>query len=162
MLPGYSGLVTPGIPNNLRADPSTNASVLASMAAGESFVVLSGPVCSQGQTWWQVNYRGAVGWTVEGRSGQMWIAPLTCAGFQPSRIGVGRSVRVTPGLPNRLRNSASTNALTLALIPGGERVDVIGGPVCAENAAWWQVNYRGVIGWTMEGQGGQYWLELAN
>ncbi len=162
LLVGYTGMVTPGIPNNLRASASQNARVLASMAAGETFTVLSGPLCSEGLVWWQVNYRGALGWTVEGRSGNLWLAPVTCAGFQPSRLSVGRFARVTPGDPNRLRSSASTSSIVLGLIPGGTRVDVIGGPVCAQNAAWWQVNYRGMIGWTMEGQGGTYWLEPSN
>ncbi len=162
LLIGYTGFVTPGIPNNLRAQASLRAAVLASMAAGESFTVLSGPVCSDGQVWWQVNYRGKVGWTVEGRNGELWVAPVSCYGFQPSRISVGRYARVTYGLPNRLRSSASTGSPALALIPGGARIDVIGGPVCSENAAWWRVSYGGRIGWTMEGQGGQYWLEPAN
>lgn len=162
LLVGYTGMITPGIPNNLRADPSQNARVLASIAAGETFVTLSGPLCNEGLIWWQVNYRGALGWTVEGRSGSQWVTPVTCAGFQPSRISVGRYARVTPGDPNRLRSAASTGAIVLGLIPGGARMDVIGGPICAENAAWWQVNYRGIIGWTMEGQGGVYWLEPAN
>ena len=33
-------------------------------------MVLSGPVCANGLTWWQVNYRGMIGWTVEGQNGQ--------------------------------------------------------------------------------------------
>ena len=159
---GYTGIVAPGIPNNLRAQASLNAPILASMNAGETFMVLSSPVCDNGLNWWQVNYRGRVGWTVEGQNGQSWISLLSCPGFMASRISVGKYARVTPGLPNRLRSSASTGSLSLALIPAGATFSVIGGAVCAENATWWQVNYQGIIGWTMEGQSNQYWLEAAN
>jgi len=158
---GYTGMVTPGQPNNLRAQASLNSQVLASMAAGETFMVLSSPVCANGLIWWPVNYRGTTGWTVEGQNGQTWIGMLSCPGFQPSHISVGRYARVTPGLPNRLRSSAWTGSASLALIPAGATVSVIGGAVCSENAAWWQVNYQGIIGWTMEGQWNTYWLELA-
>ncbi|MEO8394662.1 MAG: SH3 domain-containing protein [Chloroflexota bacterium] len=159
---GYSGIVSPGIPNNLRAQASLNGQILASMGAGETFTMLSGPVCGSGLTWWQVNYRGMVGWTVDGQNGRAWITPLTCPGFQTSRISVGRYARVTPGLPNRLRSSASTGSFSLALIPAGATVSVIGGVICSENSAWWQVNYQGIVGWTMEGQGNQYWLQATS
>jgi len=159
---GYSGIVSPGIPNNLRAQPSQYGQILASMSAGESFAVLAGPMCSENLVWWQVNYRGKVGWTVEGQNGSFWIDPLTCIGFQESRISVGKYARVTPGLPNRLRSMPSTRSLSLALIQPGATFSVIGGPVCAEDTIWWQVNYQGIIGWTMEGQGNQYWLELTS
>jgi hypothetical protein len=35
----------------------------------------------------------------------------------------------------------------------------LAGPVCGENLAWWQVDYNGLVGWTAEGQGNEYWLE---
>ena len=35
------------------------------------------------------------------------------------------------------------------------------GPVCTADGAWWQVNYNGLIGWTVEGQNNDYWLEPA-
>ncbi|MBI1256943.1 MAG: SH3 domain-containing protein [Chloroflexi bacterium] len=155
---GYTGVVAPGAPNNLRAQASLSAQVLASMSAGESFMVLSNPVCANGLIWWPVNYRGMSGWTVEGQNGQTWINMLACPGFKPSQVSVGRYARVTPGLPNRLRSTASTNSLALALIPAGGTVSVIGGAVCAENSTWWRVNYQGIIGWTMEGQWNDTWL----
>jgi uncharacterized protein YraI len=159
MLIGYTGTVAPGIPNRLRATPSLNGQFLANMTAGTTFTVLGGPTCADGLLWWQVNYRGTAGWTVEGQNGNYWINPVACPGFQNSRLRVGGDARVTPGLPNRLRTQASTASQVVTLIPAGGVMRVLGDPVCSENAAWWRVRYGSWTGWTMEGQGGEYWLE---
>jgi len=36
---------------------------------------------------------------------------------------------------------------------------VLDGPTCAGGFAWWRVNYRGTIGWTVESGDGVYWVE---
>jgi hypothetical protein len=85
--------------------------------------------------------------------------PVTCPGFMPSRL-VGNSVaRVTPGDPNNIRTDPSTSSTQIGQIPGGELFIVLQGPTCADNLAWWQVNYNGTIGWTVEGQDQTYWLD---
>ena len=162
LLSGYTGVVRAGLPNRLRASASLNAQIMATMNANDSFTVIQGPNCVQGINWWQVNYRGLIGWTAEGQYGQYWLDPAMCPGYMPSWLSSGRRAQVTPGLPNRLRLSASTGSTVLALIPAGATMDVVSGPVCGENAAWWQVNYRGVLGWTMEGQGNNVWLTPVN
>jgi hypothetical protein len=158
---GYTGVVAPGVPNRLRTSASLNGQFLANMGAGATFSVISGPNCADGLVWWQVNYRGTIGWTAEGQNGNNWINPMSCAGFQLSRLANRGNARVMPGLPNRLRASASTSSSILHLLPAGAVMEVIGDPICSENAAWWRVRYQGVTGWTMEGQGAQYWLEPA-
>lgn len=65
--------VTPGLPNNLRADASRTSAWLGRIPAGAMMRVLNGPQCNQGILWWQVNYNGVVGWTGEGTSAQRWI-----------------------------------------------------------------------------------------
>jgi hypothetical protein len=158
MLVGYTGIVTPGLPNRLRSTPSLTGRFLRNMNAGETFNVLSGPHCADGMIWYQVRYRGTAGWTAEGQGTTYYIDPLICPGFLPSQIAAGYNGVVTPGLPNRLRSQAATWSATLTTIPAGGVFSVVGGPVCSENAAWWQVRYGGITGWTMEGQGGTYWL----
>ena len=82
---------------------------------------------------------------------------LTCPGFLPSRLAVGLQARVTPGLPNTLRNYPGGWAV--GQIPGGGVFTVVDGPQCTQGMAWWLVNYQGQIGWTGEGYGNTYWLE---
>lgn len=83
-----------------------------------------------------------------------------CPGFLPSRLVPGQLARVTPGDPNNLRALPDVNAPLVGRMPGGSEFMVMTGPICdAAGLAWWQVTYSGLIGWTVEGQGTDYWLE---
>ncbi len=82
-----------------------------------------------------------------------------CPGAPTPRLVIGQQGRVTPGLPNNLRSGAGIWNQRIGQIPGGDTFDVLAGPVCNGYFNWWQVNYRGTIGWTAEGLWGTYWLE---
>jgi hypothetical protein len=69
------GFVLPGDANNLRSAPSVNAAKIGAIPGGETFIVYDGPVCSGGMAWWQVDYDGTVGWTVEGADDEYWLSP---------------------------------------------------------------------------------------
>jgi len=74
--PGMRARVTPGDPNNIRAQPESGR-VLGEIPAGGVFSVLAGPQCGDGNglTWWEVEYEGVRGWTAEGRGGEYWLEP---------------------------------------------------------------------------------------
>lgn len=72
---GEMGRVVPGDPNNMRDAPSRSGAQIGAIAGGDTFDVLDGPVCSGGLNWWQVDYKGQVGWTVEGTVDEYWIEP---------------------------------------------------------------------------------------
>lgn len=84
---------------------------------------------------------------------------ISCSDSSASRLTPGTQARVTPGLPNRLRESPSLQGRELGTIPAGGVVDVLDGPACANGYTWWQVRYRGQTGWTAEGPAGEHWLE---
>jgi hypothetical protein len=84
---------------------------------------------------------------------------ITCPGFMPSRLFAGSPARVTPGDPNNIRTAPGYANASLGLIPGGNQFIVISGPMCADNTAWWLVDYAGIRGWVAEGAGNIYWLE---
>lgn len=170
---GGQGRVTPGLPNVVRTAPGTTASGANSVVIGEIpangiFSVLNGPQCGpDGRWWWLVDYLGLRGWTAEGEGASTyWLEPYgstqsTCPGFLPSRLIVGRQARVTlwPDLPNRIRSGPSYQNLIIGRIPAGGVFTVLSGPYCNQNTAWWQVEYGGVVGWTVEGIGNIYYLE---
>ncbi len=72
---GQTGRVTPGLPNKLRSEPSLNASEVGRAPGEAVFVVVGGPVCADGYTWWQINYNGIIGWTASGTEGEYWVEP---------------------------------------------------------------------------------------
>ncbi|MEQ8676318.1 MAG: hypothetical protein RLP44_19140 [Aggregatilineales bacterium] len=76
-----------------------------------------------------------------------------------SRLQVGGVARVTPGDPNNVRASADRNSELIGQIPGEAAFQVLDGPVCADGFVWWQVDYAGLIGWTVEGSATAYWIE---
>lgn len=87
-------------------------------------------------------------------------AVVQCPGFMPSRLIPGQPGRVTPGDPNNLRALPDVNAAIVGRMPGGVEFIVMSGPVCDTGGrAWFQVTYNGLIGWTVEGQGNEYYTE---
>jgi hypothetical protein len=69
---GGEGIVIPP-PNNLRAEPNAESEKLGEIPGGENFIVVGGPECTPGMTWWQVEYDGITGWTAEGGDGTYWV-----------------------------------------------------------------------------------------
>jgi len=92
-------------------------------------------------------------YTVAQGNGQGDTCPPLTTRLQP-----GDLAQVTSGTPNRLRAEASTNAKQLGLIAGGDIVTVLLGFKCADDALWWQVDYQGTVGWTVEIVGNDYAL----
>jgi hypothetical protein len=84
---------------------------------------------------------------------------ITCDGFMPSRLMINSSGRVTPGASNNIRQAPSTTGERLGEIPGGAVFLVLDGPVCNEGYAWWFVDYNGILGYTAEGTGTDYFVE---
>lgn len=86
--------------------------------------------------------------------------PTTCAGFMVSRLSVGGIGRVLPGDANNVRDASDASGALLGQIPGEATFIVLAGPVCdPAGRAWWQVDYDGMVGWTVEGQGDTYYVE---
>jgi uncharacterized membrane protein YgcG len=73
-----SGRVLPGLPNNLRAQPTSTSKALGQIPAGGVFTVLDGPSCGdQGVLYWLVSYNGVQGWTGEGQGSTYWVEPTS-------------------------------------------------------------------------------------
>jgi hypothetical protein len=102
---------------------------------------------------------GPLAWRVAYESERLLVPGATCPNLLVSRLAVGGSARVLPGDPNNLRAQSSPDADRVAVIPSGGILLVLDGPRCTYDLAWWKVGYDGLVGWTVEGQGDQYWLE---
>lgn len=196
---GY-GRVLPGLPNVLRDAPAQGGELIGEVPGGATFTVIGGSQCSGGYTWWQIDYNGQQGWTVESINGEYALEPVssfdltptvaptlaptvptstpipqatavftpqptalqfTCIDLLP-RLSIGDEGRVTPGLPNILRERPTASGRYIADVPGEARFRVLDGPVCAEGYIWWQINYNNHIGWTIENFENEYVLEPFN
>lgn len=89
------------------------------------------------------------------------LTQVACPGFVASRLVVGQQARVLPGDANNVRSRPDSGAELTGQIPAGAAFIVLEGPTCANGYAWWRVDYNGLVGWTVEGSGDQYWLEPA-
>jgi hypothetical protein len=87
---------------------------------------------------------------------------LPCTGSYYSRLYVGSIAYVSfdPPLPNRVRSQPNTASDILGMLQPGERMEIIGGPVCSNQWIWWQIRSQatGLVGWTAEGDAKSYWL----
>ncbi len=68
-----------GVPNRLRAEPTTLAEIVGEAQPGTGFnAILAGPACNEGFVWWRVDYGGIVAWTVEssGSTREYYLEPF--------------------------------------------------------------------------------------
>lgn len=73
---GTLAQVSPGLPNNMRDQPSANGTKIGIIPAESVISVVEGPVCADGYVWWRVQYEDLTGWTVEGGAGEYWLVPI--------------------------------------------------------------------------------------
>jgi uncharacterized protein YraI len=88
------------------------------------------------------------------------VGSNVCPGTQPSMLMPGRQGRVSNATPdpNRVRAEPNAQAAILGEIPAGAYFDVLEGPRCAEDAAWFKVRYEAIEGWMKEGSSTEYWV----
>ncbi len=80
--------------------------------------------------------------------------------YQRTRLVAGIQAQVSrDGEPNNLRSAPNREGESLAQMPPGAIFTIQAGPECGSGLLWWQVNYDGTVGWTAEGNSGEYWLE---
>jgi hypothetical protein len=93
-------------------------------------------------------------------------AAAACSITLPIRLKAGGQAKVDPqaSLNNQVRKAAGTNWGIAGQIKPGEVVNILEGPVCADNWPWWKVKSTetGLTGWTAEGDKNTYWLVPVN
>lgn len=65
---GQFAFVNSSTPNRLRDQASTSGAQIGQVFNDQNLTLLEGPVCNGGFTWWRVDYKGQVGWTIESTS----------------------------------------------------------------------------------------------
>jgi len=133
---------------NLRASPTTSASVVMSMPAGTTGTVIDGPRNANGYIWWQIRTSGGTtGWAVEN-----WLVETTTTPPPTGKFEVGDAVRVTERL--NLRSAASTGGSVIVVLQPGVTGTVVAGPSTGSGYTWYRIQTSQGTGWAV-----QDWLE---
>ncbi len=93
--------------------------------------------------------------------GQRGNAIVDCPGAPASRLQVG-DVAIVTTEPDALRvRQSPPDGQQIDAIFRGYQLPVVGGPVCANNIVWWEVELRdGSTGWVAEGLPEEYFIDL--
>ncbi len=85
----------------------------------------------------------------------------SCPNTIPTRLqrGMRAYVLPQPPTPNRVFQEPNRQSPLIGRIQPGAAMTLRDGPRCAQNSVWWYVQGdNGIVGWTAEGQPGEYWL----
>jgi Tol biopolymer transport system component len=90
-------------------------------------------------------------------------AIASCTGILPSRLypGARGTVTTEDTASVRVRSAASTDATRIGQVAPGQTFQVLSGPVCNENIAWFEIIYGigALHGFIAEGQNDVYFVE---
>jgi hypothetical protein len=172
-------------------------------SAGDTFTIRSEPQCVNGPyNWYQVLYKGVVGWVTEGTGSTYWVEPTggavptptgtiivtptvtttpatpipttpvatattvpntgACAGAPAPRLKIGSNARPAQVFSSLRSAVDSNNVITVMYKARNDVFKVTAGPYCSFGPYnWWQVNFKGTLGYVTEGTGTTYWVEPA-
>lgn len=88
-------------------------------------------------------------------------APGTgCPGAPVARLTAGVTARPAQVYSTLWQSPNNTAIITVMYKAYGDTFQVISGPSCAHGPYnWYQVNFKGTVGWVTEGSGSVYWVE---
>lgn len=167
-----TALVTAFKPNIRSAPDAAFSTVIGQALKGDA---LSALARSPRDDWWLVMYREGAAWVaaesvmvetphalpvVGSADAALPTQPLaSCPNLPPTRLKVGESGRALPDVRNRLYAIPSASGARTGEVLAGETFNVLAGPLCLSNSAWWQVQYAERLGWLAENVAEAYHVE---
>jgi GW (Gly-Tryp) dipeptide domain len=169
--------------SSLRAGLDSNDILVVMLwVNGDTFTILDGPKCASGPyNWYQVKFKGTIGWVTEGTDSTYWVEPGTttpiptpivvptmtpipvtglCPGAPTPRLKVGDIARPAQVFSSLRAALDSNDVLFVMTKAAGNTFTILAGPTCASGPYnWYQVNFKGTIGWVTEGTDSTYWVE---
>lgn len=119
---GQLAFINSSTPNRLRDQPSAAGAQIGQVFNDQNLQLLEGPVCNAGFTWWRVDYKGTVGWTVES-SAQAYFLDGVAATPTPPPSATPRP-SATPTLTPTPAYIGFANPVALAWSSDGARIIV--------------------------------------
>jgi hypothetical protein len=85
-----------------------------------------------------------------------------CPGAPAPRLIVNSNARPAQVFSSLRTGLDSADVITVMFRANNDVFHVIAGPYCGSGPHnWWQVDYKGTVGWVTEGEGSTYWVEPA-
>lgn len=130
---------------NVRQSPSILGRVLTQITKNQSYPIIGRNVDS---TWWQVNINGTIGWVNAIYTSASNIQNVAVANTTTQVNPPATRFTVTTTANVNLRTGSATSFNVLNIVPRNTTVSIL-----ARNAdtTWWQVSYRGIVGWVSAG-----------
>jgi hypothetical protein len=89
-------------------------------------------------------------------------APTSCPSQLQPRLVIGSMGRVSPKYVINVRDEPNaTTGQVLGKMYSNDVFEVLDGPRCSDNFTWWQLDFKGLVGWAAESLGWIYVLEPA-
>ena len=155
--------------------------------SGKDVKILDGPVCENGAVWFEIDFLGHRGWSMEGKDGTYYLqktsgaaasaaVPDNSAASQQSGSGSQNSggpayPTLRPGDTVDIINIASLRMFTtpnrnpmegIVAFPG-KTAKITDGPKLENSVYWYEIDFLGYRGWVMGmTTGGTYYLEKVN
>ncbi len=118
---------------NIRQTGSLSADIVAHLGNGSSATVIDGPIVSDTDNWYEIEWGSGTGWTVA----RYLVAspPAPVEGATPFAPGTNVMIRSSANM----RADASIGSGILAEVPKGEFAVVLDGPISEGQYAWYQL-----------------------
>jgi hypothetical protein len=170
----------------IRPQPTLDAKKMFELLSGERMQVLDGPVCANDSFFWYVSTSKGDGWVREGNTEFYFVDPLgqsstipapkeptqpppppapqisACPGALSTRVQVGMNIRVTTSgkVPKLgIRPQPTLDSKKQFELKSGEQMQVLDGPVCANDSYFWYINSTKGKGWVREGNTEFYFVD---
>lgn len=83
-----------------------------------------------------------------------------CEDAPPNRVMSGDIAEViSASIPNRIRHDPTLMGSIVGQIPSNEPFNILDAFACADGYSWVEIEYNGIVGWTVEGRGSDYFIE---
>lgn len=147
---------------------------------GKDIRILDGPVCKNGVVWFEIDFLGHRGWSMEGKEGSYYLkktngSPTIADPSGPSnsndgsrkvgsckyytKLAAGNRAKVVNTFWLQVYWSAAGTQRSQQVYEGNI-VRITDGPKCANGVVWWKIESGSTSGWVTEmSSSGKYYLE---
>ncbi|MBR6089587.1 MAG: hypothetical protein IKP86_06615 [Anaerolineaceae bacterium] len=149
----------------MRKDPAGKETGVQAFP-GRDVKIIGGPECVNGVVWWEIEFLGYTGWSMEGKDGTYYLGktavpiktePDPAETLSSSKLKIGDTVEIVNTSGLQMLQKPNGNSIGVQAFPG-KTAKITDGPKVENGIVWWEIDFLGYRGWCMEGKNGTTWL----